>query len=131
MSQFHSNIAPKPFTFTPATQADIPRLTHIHLVTLAEDPPAQIKFPSAENFAAAVSSMLEKQIGDPNWRIMKAVDEETGEIGSWASWLTHDASDSHPKPDPRPEEEGNGEDNNGKGEDEGNFNSYPASAPIS
>jgi len=81
------------FKLLPATKEDIPSLTHIHLVTLADDPPAQIKFPNSSKCAEAVSSMLEGQIGDSKWYVMKAVDEESGEIGSWASWLTHSSSD--------------------------------------
>lgn len=97
----------KPFALAPATPEDIHRLTHIHVVSLADDPPAQIKFPSSDNFAAPVSSMLEKQIGDPKWCIMKAVDEETGEIGSWASWLEH-SSDNSPSDQPQPQSENSG-----------------------
>ncbi|KUJ12792.1 uncharacterized protein LY89DRAFT_687755 [Mollisia scopiformis] len=121
-----------PFTIHPATPADIPRLTHIYLVALSDDPPAQIKFPSSTAFNAAVTAMLEKQIGDPKWCIMKAVDTFSGEIGSWGSWLEHSASDADQRPSKHQHEEGeNGEEEEEEEEDEGKFDFNPGrSRPL-
>lgn len=68
---------------------DIPRLTEIHVVSLADDPAIPLKFSSTEALISKIDDMLTEQMCAPeqgNWYFVKAVSDQTAEVLGWASW---------------------------------------------
>ena len=76
------------FRLEPATRADIPRLSQIHVIACLPDNAFKLYFPTAAEFEARVTEMLEGQVGEPTWKHIKAVDSATGQPAAWASWHT-------------------------------------------
>lgn len=76
------------FTLHPTTRADIPRMSQIHVAACLPDNAFKLYFPTATEFEARVTDMLEGQVGEPAWTHIKAVDSATGRLAAWASWHT-------------------------------------------
>jgi hypothetical protein len=76
------------FELAPAERVDIARLAYIHVVACLPDNAFGLYFATAQEFEKRVTEMLERQVGDPTWKHVKAVDKKTGVIAAWASWNT-------------------------------------------
>ena len=81
--------------FALATAAYIPRLGHIHMLALARESAARLKFSYDPEFQDEVELMLQSQISDSTWLIVKVTSRQDQSssgnrlICSWAGWQLH------------------------------------------
>ena len=76
------------FELRPVDRTDILRLAHIHVAACLPDNAFGLYFATPAEFEKRVTEMLESQVGDPTWQLVKAVDNKSNIIGAWASWNT-------------------------------------------
>ncbi|KAL9086926.1 MAG: hypothetical protein Q9165_006932 [Trypethelium subeluteriae] len=81
-------VLPSSFELAAAERKDIPTLARIHVVACLPDNAFALFFATAAEFEDRVTAMLKRQVGDPTWHHVKAVDKNTGILAAWASWNT-------------------------------------------
>ena len=67
---------------SPAYPSDIPELARIHIAAFAQDHTVQVMFQEGEH-EKAVIGMLETQICNPKFAIVKATSRSTGDVVGW------------------------------------------------
>lgn len=75
------------FDLLPATRADIPRMTAIHMSACAIDVAIPLYLPDPADLERRIMSMLEQQVGVEAFTHTKAVDRATGEMGAWSTFV--------------------------------------------
>ena len=80
-----------PFTVAPATSIDIPYLSTIQWAALLSNPLIQTLYPQGPTPAltAFTKESYQKAIQFPSVRLIKAIDEERGEIVAFAKWILY------------------------------------------
>lgn len=80
-----------PFTIAPVEPDDIHALTIIQWAALTNNPLIQTLYPKGPTLALAdfTTSSYEKALRYPSVRLIKAIDDETGQIVAFAKWLSY------------------------------------------
>ena len=79
------------FTISPALPDDIPYLSNIQWAALGSNPLTQTLYPQGPtpSLAAFTKESYQRAIQYPSVRLIKATDEEQGEIVAFAKWIIY------------------------------------------
>lgn len=82
------------FSFIPALKSDIPALVQIHMAAFANENLVRLMFKSLSEYSEKVQGMLESQIPDPDYSVIKAISTSTDEIFGWlgCGWVGYPSS---------------------------------------
>ena len=77
------------FSLTEALESEIPSLVRIHIAAFALDNSSRLMFKDNATRERKLQEMLQAQISDPNYAVIKAVDKDTDEIFGWlgCGWI--------------------------------------------
>ncbi|KAL2059308.1 hypothetical protein ABVK25_000600 [Lepraria finkii] len=71
------------FSLTEALESEVLSLVRIHIAAFALENSSRLMFKDNASRERKLQEMLQAQISDPNYAVIKAVDKDTDEIFGW------------------------------------------------
>lgn len=73
------------FTLVPATEDDVPSLIRVHIAGFGYDNSARLMFKDKDEWEAALRNMLEAQLSNPKYPVIKAISKDNGNVLGWSA----------------------------------------------
>ena len=88
------------FSLTEALESEIPSLVRIHIAAFALDNSSRLMFKDNATRERKLQEMLQAQISDPNYAVIKAVGKDTDKIFGWlgCGWIGYAKSQRKDNP---------------------------------